>query len=79
MATVSLGANFTEAYVMRSLHKEKMKKMKEMEKGQQEAKGDDKVFDERKIPAATGCFPFWVSKKTPSAKVSSDNATGKPV
>ncbi|PPS04006.1 hypothetical protein GOBAR_AA16647 [Gossypium barbadense] len=53
MATVSLGASFAEAYVMRSLHKEKMKKMKEMEKGQQEAKGDDKVFDERKIPAST--------------------------
>ncbi|MBA0691889.1 hypothetical protein Goari_009490 [Gossypium aridum] len=79
MATVSLGANFAEAYVMRSLHKEKMKKMKEMEKRQQEAKGDDKLFDERKIPAATGCFPFWVSKKTPSAKVASDSATGKPV
>lgn len=80
MATVSLGASFAEAYVMRSLHKEKMKKMKEMEKkGQQEAKSDDKVVDERKIPAATGCFPFWVSKKTLSAKVSSDNATAKPV
>ncbi|XVE95364.1 hypothetical protein REPUB_Repub02eG0090500 [Reevesia pubescens] len=65
------GAGLAEAYVMRSLHKEKMEKEKA-------ATSDDKVFDdENKIPA--GCF-FWVSKKTNSAKVSSANYSGeKPV
>ncbi|XWS23846.1 hypothetical protein CRYUN_Cryun28dG0050100 [Craigia yunnanensis] len=65
------GVGLAEAYVMRSLHKEKMKKMEK-----EQAKSDDKVFDEKKIPA--GCF-FWVSKKTHSAKVSSADSTGKPI
>ncbi|KAB2030586.1 hypothetical protein ERO13_D05G232600v2 [Gossypium hirsutum] len=77
MATTGLGASLAEVYVMRSLHKQKLKKMEIKE--QQEAKIDDKVFDEKKILAATGCFSFWVSTKTHSAKVSSDDSTEKPL
>ena len=65
------GAGLAEAYVMRSLHKEKMKKMEK-----EQAQCDDKVFDDKKTPA--GCF-FWVSKKTHSAKVSSAGSTEKPI
>ena len=70
MAAVGFaGTGLAEAYVMRSLHKEKMKKMEK-----EQAKGDDKVSNEKEIPA--GCF-FWVSKKTHSAKVSSADSTKK--
>ncbi|KAK8642812.1 hypothetical protein V6N13_012144 [Hibiscus sabdariffa] len=65
MATVCLGASLAEAYAVRSLHKQKMKKMEE----QEATKSDDNVFDEMKMPAAAGCFSFWVSKKTHSAKL----------
>ncbi|KAE8715434.1 aminotransferase ALD1-like [Hibiscus syriacus] len=75
MATAGLGVSFAEAYVLRSLHKQKMKKMEE----QEATKSDDKVFDEMKIPASPGCFSFWVSKKNHSAKVSSYNSAQKPL
>ncbi|KAK8552233.1 hypothetical protein V6N13_120645 [Hibiscus sabdariffa] len=64
MATVCLGVSLAEAYAERSLHKKKMKKMEE----QEASKSDGNVFDEMKMPAAAGCFSFWVSKKTHSAK-----------
>ncbi|WRX31280.1 hypothetical protein QQP08_023767 [Theobroma cacao] len=63
------GVGLAEAYVMRSLHKEKMKKMEK-----EEAK-TDRILDEEKIPG--GCF-FWVSKKSHSAKVASADSTEKP-
>ncbi|KAJ0085371.1 hypothetical protein Patl1_08464 [Pistacia atlantica] len=57
------GMSLAEAYAMRALHKEKMKKM-EKQKG-----ANDVVADENETPS--GCF-FWVSKKkTASSKVSS--------
>ncbi|XVF39463.1 hypothetical protein PTKIN_Ptkin01aG0037000 [Pterospermum kingtungense] len=72
------GAGLAEVYVMRSLHKEKMKKM-EMEQAKSSAHDDDdnKAFDENKT-SSPGCF-FWVSKRTHSAKVSSADSTEKPV
>lgn len=51
------GISLAEAYAMRTLHKEKMKKMEKQ-----------KAADENETPS--GCF-FWVSKKkTQSSKVS---------
>ncbi|GLU16251.1 hypothetical protein SLE2022_326930 [Rubroshorea leprosula] len=64
MAGVGFGGDsLAEAYVMRSLHKEKMKKL---QKGQPEM-GDNR--EEKGIQS--GCF-FWISRKNHhSAKVSS--------
>ncbi|OMO85759.1 hypothetical protein CCACVL1_10014 [Corchorus capsularis] len=52
------GVGLAEVYVMRSLHKQKTKKL-------ERAKSDDKVVvgGDEKFPS--GCF-FWVSKKTHS-------------
>ncbi|KAK8580299.1 hypothetical protein V6N13_143413 [Hibiscus sabdariffa] len=73
MATTGLGVSLAEAYVLRSLHKQKMKKMEEQP---QEANKSD---DEKETPAAPGCFSFWTSKKIHSAKVSSHNSADKPL
>ncbi|XVF36787.1 hypothetical protein REPUB_Repub19eG0088200 [Reevesia pubescens] len=68
------GVGLAEAYVMRSLHKEKMKKM---EKEQAAKTDNDKILHEKKNPA--GCF-FWGSKKSNSPKVSSaDYSTEQPI
>ncbi|KAK8692271.1 hypothetical protein V6N13_075742 [Hibiscus sabdariffa] len=74
MATTGLGVSLAEAYVMRSLHKQKMKKLEEQP---QEANKSDE--NKTSGPAAAGCFSFWVSKKTRSAKVSSHNSAEKPL
>ncbi|KAK8580301.1 hypothetical protein V6N13_143415 [Hibiscus sabdariffa] len=76
MATTGLGVGLAEAYVMRSLHKQKMKKMEEQP---QEANKSDENKTPGPAPAAPGCFSFWVSKKTRSAKVSSHNSAEKPL
>ena len=57
------GISLAEAYAMRALHKEKMKKM------EKQKAVNDVVGDENETPS--GCF-FWASKKkTHSSKVSS--------
>ncbi|TYI21587.1 hypothetical protein ES332_A06G047300v1 [Gossypium tomentosum] len=74
MATYGVG--LAEAYVMRSLHKEKMKKKDKQQESKSEEEEDNNkmVFDdEMKMPAS--CFS-WVSKKTHFARVS--DAPGKP-
>ncbi|KAK5824227.1 hypothetical protein PVK06_018998 [Gossypium arboreum] len=75
MATYGVG--LAEAYVMRSLHKEKMKKKdkQQVPKSEEEEDNNKMVFDdEMKMPAS--CFS-WVSKKTQYfARVS--DAPGKP-
>ncbi|KAH1057536.1 hypothetical protein J1N35_035601 [Gossypium stocksii] len=75
MATYGVG--LAEAYVMRSLHKEKMKKMDKQQasKSEEEEENNNKMVfdDEMKLPAS--CFS-WVSKKTHFARVS--DASGKP-
>ncbi|KAL4281515.1 hypothetical protein GQ457_03G034030 [Hibiscus cannabinus] len=72
MATI--GHGLAEVYVMRSLHKQKMKKMEE-----QTTQEANKCDDEKENPAAPGCFSFWTSKKIHSAKVSSHNSADKPL
>ncbi|MBA0567783.1 hypothetical protein Golax_003119 [Gossypium laxum] len=76
MATYGVG--LAEAYVMRSLHKEKMKKMDKQQASKSEEEEEENnnkmVFDdEMKMPAS--CFSR-VSKKTHFARVS--DASGKP-
>lgn len=72
MATYGVG--LAEAYVMRSLHKEKMKKMDKQQASKSEEEDNKMVVDEEmKMPAS--CFG-WVSKKTHVARVS--DAPGKP-
>ena len=60
MATA--GSGLAEAYVMRKLHKEKMKKAEEAER-------TTKIGSEAKTPSSgsNGCF-FWLSKNSQDRK-----------